>query len=189
MVRVVLFISCLLCFILVGCQDAVKKESPVEVFIADGQAFPEFLVGTWKAEGKSGWELTFARNGTITKAVIALGQFEIVPGQTAVVPMKMGKQSIIIPGQWVVQYLPSKSMLTVKIVLKSFHVEIGDGYLEGHSENIFVGHVDSDTNEWLAKWTLFRKATANTPETQNFDLSSDLDYGETNDLVFRKVTE
>lgn len=171
-----------------GCQKTAQQE-PVEVIIdGDGQ-FPTELVGTWTSEGKTGWEITFAEDGSISKVLVSLGKFEVIPGQTTVVSMKKGKKSVITPGQWLVQYSPAESALFVEIVLDSFHIEVGDGTIDGSSRSLFAGTVDLEANQWSTTWVLFREAIANTPEISNFDLSTNQDYGEAKQVVFNKVVE
>jgi hypothetical protein len=183
----ILIILSFLPVLLAGCQESVKQK-PVEVYIEDGNQFPAFLVGRWIAQGKSGWEFVFEPNGTISSAVLALGQFKVVPGRTAKIPMKMGKKSIIEPGIWTVDYSAKEKRLCVAIVLKHFHVEIGNGILSGSSTYIFDGIVYPDEKRWVAVWTEFRQATTRIPRKPDFDMSTpDLVYGESQELDFRKV--
>ena len=170
-----------------GCQKPTQKL--VEVLIEGDGQFPPELVGTWKADGKSGWEIVFEPNGSIASAVIPLGKTRLVPGEKTIVPMKMEGKSVYKPGQWTVQYSPADNMLFVEIVLENFHIEIGDGYIDGNSRNIVAGVVDMENEQWNTVWTLFRKAIANTPKTPNFDLSTHPEYGESKDIVFHKVTK
>lgn len=184
--RVLMLLCCVFFLsILTGCQS---PNSGVEVIIEDNGQFPEFLVGTWRAEGKSGWEFVFEPDGTISSAVISLGRVRIEPGHVTTVPMKMGGKSIFEPGEWMVNYSPAVRVLTVKISLKNFYAELGGGIVEGKSTDIFIGEVSEDGRTWAVDWTAFLDCVARTPEKPDFDLSTDLDYGESQTLIFEKVT-
>ncbi len=183
---VVLIIFLFLMF--AGCQKNIV-EKPVEVFIDGDGGFPAELVGTWKAEGDSGWEITFEEGGSISRAVIAFGQFELIPGKTSVVPMKKGQQSTLTPGKWFVDYSLKEKTLMVNIVVASFHLEAAGGHIDGNSSNILAGKVDFEANRWHTNWTVFRKAIASTAEIKDFDISTDPNYGETKEVIFKKVIE
>ena len=90
----ILTLCCIVMLCVIGCQNNGRDNTAVNVIIEGGGQFPPSLVGKWKAN-KDSWELTFAEDGTITKAVVAFGRWKIVPGQKTIIPMKMNKQSII----------------------------------------------------------------------------------------------
>ncbi len=111
---------------LAGCQSGGKA---VEVIIAGDGQFPSCLAGTWKAD--YGWQITFEDDGDISSSVIALGAVRITPGETSVVPMKLGGEGVYEPGTWIVQYDPEDRSLNVEVVIKAFRAELGDDILEG----------------------------------------------------------
>ena len=185
MKQLVVLIGCAVVLLgFVGCQSANKG---VEVIIEDGGQFPEFLVGRWKAYGKSGWEFVFKPDGTISSIIHSLGRVRLKPGQVTTVPMKMGGKSVYEPGQWFVYYTPATRELTVKIILKSFYAEVGGGIVEGKSKDIFTGKIDEDGKTWLVDQTSFPDYTAHTDKYPNFRMAEDPNTGITITLTFEKV--
>ncbi|MCK4913459.1 MAG: hypothetical protein KAI59_00760 [Planctomycetes bacterium] len=160
-----------------GCQKSSVNPAPVnksgvEVTVEDGGQFPQFLVGTWKAD-KDGWEFVFEPDGTISSAVIALGRFKITPGKITTVPMKMGGKSILEPGEWLVWYAPTTRELVIKIVVKHFYAEIGDDVLKGKVEYVFVGKISGNYSSWNATCTSFPEYAAYTPERHELPVDPD----------------
>lgn len=195
-------VVCSLIVALCGCQDSLKKDKPsdtanspgrnqagdaVKVAIEENSQFPKFLVGTWRASNNEGWEFVFEADGKITSAVIALGRVRIPPGQLTTVPTITGGKGVFQPGQWTVHYIPSTRELTIKIVIDSLRVEMGDNILEGKSTDVFVGRIAPTGNTWQVEWTSFPQYTGHTKEHPNFDFSGDLVYGTTETLVFEKI--
>jgi len=174
-----------------GCQSPTQLSSSktgVEVTIENGGEFPEFMVGKWKANKKSGWELVFEPDGTISSAVISFGRVKMKPGEITTVPMQRNGKGVFEPGEWLVHYAPPSRELTVKVSLKNFYVELGKDVLEGKSTDIFVGTISEDGKVWLVDWTSFFHCTAHTDKYPNFDLSADPNYGASKSLIFEKVT-
>ncbi len=180
-----LFFGITIFFLPGGCQDTAKKSA--EIIIEDGNHFPEFLVGKWKAEGKSGWEIVFEENGEISSIVHFFGQVELKPSEVQTFPMKKEGKSIYEPSEWIVNYDSANNVLTVEIGLKYFYSEVGTGIVKGSCSDIFTGTVSEDELIWKANWTIFLNATAQTPENDLTDLSNDPDYGESHDIIFKKV--
>ncbi|MFA5245761.1 MAG: hypothetical protein WC380_10710, partial [Pedobacter sp.] len=174
---------------LVGCSGPHTAINGVEVLIANEGVFPASLAGTWKAKNSSGWEITLLPDGTISSAVISLGGFRIIPGQTAKIPMKSKKESVIVPGLWHVYYKPEIRRLTVVLEQERIHVEIGDGVIEGKLTDVIDGIVSSDSMVWSGTWTIFLDAKTTTPEVQNFDMSTDPEYGESQEITLVKVED
>jgi hypothetical protein len=86
-----------------GCQSSAGNKRPVEVIVdGDGQ-FPDFLVGTWRAD-EGGWEFVFEPDGSISSAVISLGRTRMQPGRVTTVPTQLGGEGVYKPGLWTVQY-------------------------------------------------------------------------------------
>ncbi len=153
MKRILILLCCVFfCLILAGCQNARKQGSGVEVIIEGDGKFPEFLVGTWRAN-KDNWEFVFEADGTISSAVISLGRVEIRPGQITTIPTKKGGKGVFEPGQWLVHYAPAERQLTVKISLEHFRMEMGGQAIEGKDTNIFAGKVDEDGTWWNFVYT------------------------------------
>jgi predicted small secreted protein len=170
---------------LAGCQNTNRG---VKVIIEGGGEFPEFLVGEWKAD-KDSWKFVFEPDGTISSAVISLGRVRMKPGQVTTVPMKKGGKGVFEPGEWAVHYAPAGRVLTVKIVLKNFHMELGKDVLEGKSTDIFVGQISQNEKVWQVDWTSFPDYTAHTADYPNFKIYEDPNYGISKILIFEKVTD
>ena len=183
--RVLVLLCCaFLWSTLTGCQSTGKG---VEVVVdGDGQ-FPQFLTGTWKAD-KHSWEFVFEPDGTISSAVISMGQIELKPGQVTKLPMRYGGKGIFKPGVWTVHYNPANRVLTVEISLKSFYMELGRGILEGESTDIFVGPISEDGKIWRVDWTSFPDYTARTAKYPDFKLTEDPNYGVLKTLILEKIT-
>ncbi|MCK4751951.1 MAG: hypothetical protein KAS75_00795 [Planctomycetes bacterium] len=189
MIRVLIFLCCTFVVLAFsGCQDTTKIENPVEVIIEDGTGFPEFLVGTWRANNDN-WEFVFEPDGTISSVVISLGRMRIKPGQITKIPLAQGGQGVFEPGKWMVSYDPSSRELTVKIFIKHLRMEMTNQVLEGKSTNIFIGKIDDKGSTWYVDWTGFPDYTVHTPEHPNFKLSKDMEnsHGRQAALIFEKV--
>jgi len=172
-----------------GCQSPDRDKSGVEVIVEGGGEFPEFLVGTWQAEGESGWEFSFEPDGTISSVIHATaGRVRLKPGETTVLPTITGGKGIYEPGEWLVHYIPADRELTVKISLSNFYTELGNDILEGQNADVFVGEIDEEGNIWETNWTSFFDYTAHTAKNPNFKMSSDPNYGHRKNLVFKKVS-
>ena len=186
MKRLLVLLGCaVLLSALAGCQNPNRA---VEVIIEGGGEFPEFLVGTWKAD-KDGWEFVFEPDGTISSAVISLGRIRVKPGQKTTLPMKKGGKGIFEPGQWLVHYAPAERELMVKISLENFYVQLGGGVLEGKSTDVFIGTISEDGNFWQADWTSFADYTAHTAKYPDFKMTEDPNYGHSQALTFEKVEQ
>lgn len=187
MKRLLLLLFCgLSIFLLGGCQAAGRGKSGVDVLIEGGGEFPQSLVGTWRAD-KNYWEIVFGPNGTISSAVTAPGGIRMKPGQTTVVPMKLGGKGVYEPGQWMVHYIPANRELTVKISLENFRAELGEDILEGKSTDVLSGKVSEDGKVWLVDWTSFPDYVARTKKYPEFRMTEDPNYGITDSVTFRKV--
>jgi len=169
--------------VVAGCRQVGRD---VEVIVEGGGQFPEFLVGTWRAD-TDGWEFVFDADGRISSAVISLGRIRLKPGGVTTVPMREGSKGVFKPGEWMVYYIPDGRDLTVNISLKHFSAELGGGILEGRSKDVFFGPISEDGRVWEAAWTSFPDYTAHTPERSNYKLPTDLVYGMSKHLIFKKV--
>ncbi|MHC4120123.1 MAG: hypothetical protein ACYSWO_21730 [Planctomycetota bacterium] len=171
-----------------GCHRSVQGRPAVEVTIEGNGQFPEFLVGTWKAD-KSGWEIVFEPNGAISSAVVSLGRVRIKPGQTTTVPMKLGGKGVFEAGQWAVEYLPDRRELTVEIAIASFRVELGDGVVKGRTLDVFTGSISADGRSWWANRFSFPEYVADTKKYRDRKLIVDPNDDPPEQLLFQKVSE
>lgn len=147
---------------------------------------PDTLAGTWKAD-RDGWEFTFARDGSISSAVISLGRVRVAPGRTTEVPTTTGSTATFTPGPWTAHYDPGTRELTVRVTMAHVRADLGGNLLEGSSTDVFTGPISPAADTWKVEWTTFTRYTAHTPEGQSFDLSTDPLYGETYPLIFTKT--
>ena len=126
MKRLVVLLLCGLgVFPIAGCPPRIDDLPAVDVVVDDGGQFPEDLAGVWKADS-GGWEIVIEPNGVISSAVVSLGRVRLKPGQTTVVPMKMGGKGVFQTGRWAVYYSNERRELTVEITIESFCVELGE---------------------------------------------------------------
>ena len=189
----VLGILCFMLSTLIGCQNADSGfkdvETGVDVVIEGGGKFPEEFAGRWKVEGKSGWEITFTPDGSISSAVIPLGRVKLEPGKTTTIPMVMDRKSVFYPGQWIVNYDPQDSSLMVTITLEYFRAELGEAILEGKSVDVLDGliTVSDDSKSWQVVWMSFPDYTAHTAKYPDFRMTEGDSPATTKTLKFVKV--
>jgi hypothetical protein len=169
-----------------GCQEHNRNKSGVEVIIEGGGEFPQFLVGRWKNDYYA-WEFVFEPNGTISSAVISMGEVEIIPGQSKTVPTISGGKAIFKPGLWTVQYDPELRELTVEIVMNYIHIEMGQDLLEGKITDTLAGEVSEDGKTWQADWFSFPDFMAYTTETKRLTVTPEESFVGT--ITFEKLEE
>lgn len=142
-----------------GCQSHSRDASGVApapprsrvgVIVEGGGEFPEFLVGTWRTEGKSGWEFSFEPDGTISSVVIALGRVRIRPNQKTEVQGRKGEPGIYEAGDCEAYYDPASRDLSVVIKMKRIYAEIAGGIIDGTCEYYIGGSVSEDGENWDA---------------------------------------
>ncbi len=168
-----LFVCLFLILNIAGCQEDKKQESDPQknkyimtpgklevVIIGDGE-FPEELVGTWEGN-KDGWAFTFEKDGRISKAIIAIGKAEIIPGEISTWPTRFGTATFI-PGDWLVTYDPEIRELAVKVVMNYINMELGEETFRGKSEDIIIGTVSESGAVWNATVNSF-------PEYEKFPM-------------------
>ncbi|MHC4073853.1 MAG: hypothetical protein ACYSWW_11715 [Planctomycetota bacterium] len=184
----VLLLCALFAFMLSGCQPSAKKEAAVEVTIDGNGQFPDFLVGTWKAD-KSGWEIVFEPDGTISSAVVSLGRVRMKPGQVTTVPMQLGGKGVFEAGQWTVQYSHERRELAVEIAIADFRVELGDSVVRGRTLDLFVGSVSGDGQSWWANRFSFPEYVADTKKYRDHKLTFNPNDNPPEEIFFQKVGE
>ena len=115
------------------------------------QGLPPDIVGTWKAQD-SPWKIVLSSDGTVSSAVIPMGEVEIKPNQTTKVKMKDGSFSTFKAGDCVVEYTPDTRELFVSVEMEQIHVRFLDNVIDGNSIDRFVGPVSEDGKFWMADW-------------------------------------
>ena len=189
MKRLVVLLFCtVFAGLLCGCRNPIHNAKPMDVVIEGGDSFPDFLVGTWKAE-TGGWEFVFEPDGTISSAVISLGRVRLKPGQTTTVAMQMGGKGIFKPGPWAVQYSHDQRQLIVDIKIEDFRVQLGEGVVKGKTQDIFVGAISGDGRLWWAERFSYPEYIADTKEHPNYKLKVERSDVPREGLLFQKVQE
>ncbi len=149
-----------------ACPEAEKPA------LTKNNKFPDYIAGTWKSGRKTGWQLTFTKEGNIEKIVHTTGRVEMKPGEVTKVPMKMEGISVYEPGEWTLDYNAQTGELRVKIALDFFYAQIGPGTVEGSRVDIFTGKPAKD-GIWKAEWVSMPNYTATTEEHGRVKLSKD----------------
>ena len=134
---------------LAGCRSAGKE---VKVTTAEDNRFPQFLVGTWRAENEK-WELTFSSDGSI---LTIRHPFVTVPISLAeggaYEEGREGAYSVYVMGPCTARYQPDESELKVKITIDYFQVVLPVGTAEGKMVEYLTGPVSEDRTTWTAEW-------------------------------------
>jgi len=183
-----LLFCCFFVCITGGCQTQGGGKSGVEVFIEDNRGFPEFLVGTWRAD-KGGWEIIFEPDGRISSAVVSLGRVRLKPGRVTKTQMVLGGHGLFEPGKWTVQYSPQNRELIVEITIEHFRVELGENVVQGRTRDIFIGSVSTDGRFWWADRYNFPEYIVDTKKYPNYKLPFDPNDSPRESLVFQKVID
>jgi len=185
---VFLLVYIFLAAVLAGCRSSAAYKDGVEVIVDDGGQFPDFLVGTWKAE-EGGWEFVFEPDGKISSAVVSIGRAKLQPGRTTTVPMQMGGKGVYKPGLWSVQYSHNQRELIVEIAIDHFRVELGDDVIRGRTRDFFVGSVSTDGKSWWADRLSFPEYVVDTGKYHNYKLPFDPKDNPRESILFQKTPE
>ena len=117
-------------------------------------SIPESLSGNWKAKEQV-WEIKIGPEGRVESVLIPMGEIWIRPNQINTMKMIDGKISTFEAVNFEASYDPDLRELFAKISVPYFHVKIGNDFLEGNFEDVFVGPVTSDGKRWDAIWFHF----------------------------------
>lgn len=191
-----LFLTCgIATIILAGCESksqqrqvALNNDKAMSVVIEDGGVFPGFLVGHWRSD-QYNWEFIFEEDGSISSIVHSFGSFPIKPGITTKTTLADGSPSILDPGPWALAYKPIEKELIIEIVIKDIHVKMGDGSIEGHTTDVFVGTVFHGEDYWAADWFSYPKYIINTDKIKGFIVTEDPNEPLMGHLIFHRVKE
>ncbi len=181
----VLLVCSLIILSLAGCKSASRDESGVEVVVEGGDAFPAFLVGTWRANDESGWEFTFEPDGKVSSAIINLGMVKIIPGKVTRFPTRGGGKGVFKPDLWTVWYSPEKRELGVVAVIKDFYEDLGKNAIKGNVTDMLVGPISEDGKIWEADWSSMGTYIALIPEPKEIVTDKEPQFRKS--LVFEKV--
>jgi hypothetical protein len=170
-----------------GCRTSGTSKSGIEVIIDGDGRFPEFLVGTWRAD-KGGWEIVFEPDGKISSAIVSLGRVRMMPGRVTTTQMVLGGKGLFKPGKWTVQYSQDRRELIVEIAIEHFRVEMGDNVVQGKTRDFFIGSVSTDGRFWWADRYNFPEYVVDTKKYPNYKLPFDPEDSPRESLVFQKIT-
>ena len=109
------------------------------------------IAGTWKARDNP-WTIVLSPDGTVSSAVIPMGEVQIKPNQTTTAKMKDGSLSTFKAGDCVVEYTPKTRELFVGIEMKDIHIKFQNNEIKGNSMDRFIGPVSQDGKYWKADW-------------------------------------
>ena len=99
---------------------------------------PPDIAGTWKARD-SRWKIVLSPDGTVSSAVVPMGNVEIRPNQTTRMEMKDGSWSTFKAGDCIVDYTPATRDLFVSVEMEEMHIVYMDNVIDGNSIDRFVG--------------------------------------------------
>ena len=147
MKRLVGLVECAIVLLWIsGCQG------PQEGASGDAKtALPPEVAGTWKARD-SRWKIVLSPDGTVSSAVVHMGNVEIRPNQTTRMKMKDGSWSTFKAGDSIVDYTPATRDLFVSVEVEEMHIVYMDNVIDGNSIDRFVGPVSEDGKVWTADW-------------------------------------
>jgi hypothetical protein len=135
--------------ILAGCQESTNSKIHTDGAVQSSKQFPEFIGGIWKGDAWS-WEIVFAPDGTVTSAVIALGQVRIKPNQTTEVQGQKGEPGIFEAGDCEVEYDIESREMSVSIKMKRVYMDMGS-IVDGTCEYFLVGGFSEDGKIWYTE--------------------------------------
>lgn len=178
-VSVPVLLSCCL-LVITGCQEHSSNKSDAAGIIKGGSEFPQFLAGVWKAEG-SVWKIVLSGDGTVSSAVIPMGQVEVKPNQIKKVLMKDGSYSTYKAGDCAVEYRPGTRELFVSVEMEDIHITFLDNVIDGNTSDFFVGPVSEDGKVWKADWVSIFDYGPRFPQDPNWIGAKP--------LIFRKIED
>ncbi|MHC4158276.1 MAG: hypothetical protein ACYSSO_04265 [Planctomycetota bacterium] len=144
-----LLICSLFLLFLGGCNGLGRDEVGVEQAIEGEGEFPEFLVGTWRAKGRSGWEVVLEPDGTISSAVIRFARVRIRPNQKTEIRVgKKGKLGIFEAGDCEAYYDPTTHDMSIIIEMKRVYAEMGGGVVDGTCKYYISGIISEEGENW-----------------------------------------
>jgi len=144
-----------------------KDGNEAAAAVEGGDAFPAFLVGTWRAEDESGWEITFEPNGTISSAVIAFGKVRIRPNQKTEVHGRKGEPGIFEAGDCEAYYDQLSREMSVVIDMKRIYAEIGGGIIDGTAKYYIAGSISEEGEVWDTDVSTLLNLTTKLPDANS----------------------
>jgi len=152
--RILLIAAGVFFFGLCGCQQTEESSSSNPgSLLSDksGNLFPEFLVGTWKAD-KARWILTFESDGSISSFRHFVGM-DIDVGEGGLSEeWRDGIVATYILGPCQAVYTPATRQLDVTIIIEYFNIDFPNGQMGGDFVDYLKGPVSEDGERWTVNW-------------------------------------
>ena len=164
---------------LAGCHKPCEVNG---VSVDSANKFPEFLVGTWKAD-KHDWAVVFASDGSISSVVHTLWALPISveEGGVYLEGKEPGTFALFVIGECEASYNPTTRELSSRIILDAFEINMPNTNYKGKSEDHFVGPVSEDGKTWSVEWRGYGYLEdASPPDVNYIDANPEL-------LVFSKI--
>ncbi len=153
MKRLTLLVGCAI--FLLTLESCCNNKKDVEVITGKDRPFPDFLVGTWKAQGNK-WGLIFDSDGSISLIRHPFVTVSIVPAEGGAYEQgRDGAYSIYVMGPCTARYEQSNNELNVEITIDYFEVVLPIGTVEGKMSDYFRGPISRDGTTWTAAWVSY----------------------------------
>jgi hypothetical protein len=137
-----------------GCQQEKKSPSSGPGSLLSDKSsnlFPEFLVGTWKAD-EARWVLTFEPDGSISSLNHFLGmEIDVSEGGLSE-QWRDGVVAAYFLGPCEAVYTPATRQLDVTIILEHFYVVFPTYQIDGNCVDYLKGPVSQDGKQWKVNW-------------------------------------
>lgn len=166
----ILLIAAGVCFIgLCGCRQAEESSSSSPGSLLSnksGNRFPEFLVGTWKAD-RARWILTFEPDGSISSFRHFVGMEIDVDEGGLSEKWRDGVVATYFLGPCEAVYTPATRKLDVTIIIEYFNIDFPDGQMKGSFVDYLRGPVSEDGEQWTVNWLSYCTIEGTTPPDPN----------------------
>jgi hypothetical protein len=150
MKQLMIFLICVF-LVIGGCQGGASNKSGVDVVIEGGGEFPQSLAGAWENEKSdlNYWRIVFEPDGTVSSAIVPLGEVEVRPNRTTKTKGPNGEPRIVKAGDFQISYKPQSRELTLDIKIEHLYLDMGVyGILKGSWEFFITGDISEDGKTW-----------------------------------------
>ena len=145
----VIYIGLFMFLVPAGCQETGKTDNQTYPVFQNKKDFARALAGTWRAEG-SFWEIDFAPDGTISSAVIPLGNVRIRPNQTTEVKGWLGEPGIFQAGSCPVYLEPQSRQISIQIPIEKVYARFATASLDGTCQYFIEGEMAKNNQALFA---------------------------------------
>ena len=116
-----------------------------------GKSFPDFLVGTWKADNAQ-WIFHFEPDGRISSFRHYAGMNVDVSEGGASEEWPNGTIAAYFLGPCEANYTPATRQLNVSIIIEYFYIDYPTGRVTGSFSDYLRGPVSQNGKKWKARW-------------------------------------